>query len=152
MPRGTLNSLAWLMTPSPEQDAYFRFIEALPERRLIKDLKDSWHVRMLEAAVRENSPEAFRDLLERWLIKIGIDVPSGVFIPLRGSPGRPREKKTEETFRAWIEMGQPNLGHLAYTLFGSDYTQAGAKERKKMCERCRQAIKRHKRQMEQRNP
>jgi hypothetical protein len=114
------------------------------KRELIRELRKYWLVRLLRAAKKENRPDAFRDLLEGWLIRLGVEAPEGVFVPLQGSPGRPRKSSTEEIYRAWEAQEDRNdLRHLAFTIFGRDYNRADARCRKNLRERCRNAVKRH---------
>src|SRR5262245_39565586 len=81
-PQGQM-TLAWLMTSSPTRDAWLKAKEALPGYRLMRELRHYWLVRLLRAAKKENSSEAFRDLLEGWLIRLGVEAPEGVFLPPR---------------------------------------------------------------------
>jgi hypothetical protein len=62
----------------------------LPISALLVQLHRWWLVRLLGAAARENSPEAYGSLLGYWLHKMGVDPPAGVFLRAPGKPGRPR--------------------------------------------------------------
>src|ERR1039458_5292985 len=61
----------------------------LPISALLVQLHRWWLVRLLGAAARENSPEAYGSLLGYWLHKMGVDPPAGVFLRAPGKPGRP---------------------------------------------------------------
>jgi hypothetical protein len=145
-PRGSI-PLSWVMKPSPERDAWMHARATSPDYLLIHRLKRWWLVRLLGAAKRENSPEAYRVLLEGLLIRLGIEAPEGVFVPLPGSPGAPRKKTTEQIYRTWIETGRPKLAMLAYSVYGSDYIRADGKGRKRIRDRCGQALKRYQQQL-----
>ena len=121
--------LTWLMTSSPERDAWLNAREAIPGNRLMRELKGYWRVRLLGAAARENSPEAYRELLEGWLIRLGVEPPEGVFVPRRGPRGAPRKESTEQIYRTWLENGRPGWSELAFDVYRADYTRGDAAQR-----------------------
>jgi hypothetical protein len=130
-----------LGTPlDPEVSAYFTALTNTHEFRLLSELRKWWRIRLLRAAKEENSPEAYRELLEGLLIRLCVEAPDGVFIPRRGSRGAPRKQSTEQIYGAWIANGLPSWGELAFFSFGRDYTVADEKQRKKLRDRCRQAV------------
>jgi len=138
-PQGQI-SLAWLGTPSPTRDAWLQAREAAPGYRLMRELRRYWLVRLLKAAKKENSPEAYRELLEGWLIRLGVEPPEGIFLPSRRSRGAPRKESTEQIYRIWLENGRPEWSALAYEVYRVDYTRADTRQRKKLRDRCRRAV------------
>jgi hypothetical protein len=120
-------------------------LKPTPFSRRMNELRQWWLVRLLTAAGRENSPEAYRELLEHWLSRMGARPPKGVFIPLPRSPGRPRSGHTEEVYWRWVLIGKPSLFErkLAHSIFGAAFTRADGDGRKKMVDRCRRAVERH---------
>jgi hypothetical protein len=128
----------------PELSAWFHALTNTHTYRLISDLRQWWLVRLLGAAKKENSHEAYRELLEGLLIRLGVQAPEGVLIPHRRSPGAPPKKSTEQIYRTWIEIGQLEWSSLACIVFGRDYTAAGPEQRKKLRDRCRRAVERYK--------
>jgi hypothetical protein len=111
----------------------------LPISALLAQLQRWWLVRLLRAAARENSPDAYLSLLGYWLHKMGVDPPVGVFIPAPGKPGRPRSARTEAVFLTWIDLGKPALSRrkLAHAMYKGEFTKASPAEQKKMIDRCR---------------
>jgi hypothetical protein len=116
----------------------------LPIATLMVQLKRWWLVRLLQAAVKENSPEAYSSLLRFWLHELGLDPPAGVFLPTSGTPGRPRSAKTNEIFLTWIDLDKPLLSSrkLAHAIYKQEFTKANSDERKKMIDRCRRTVER----------
>ena len=116
----------------------------LPISALLVQLHRWWLVRLLGAAARENSPEAYGSLLGYWLHKMGVDPPAGVFLRAPGKPGRPRSAKTEAIFWTWIDLGKPSLSRrrLAHAVYRAEFTKADSAGRKKMIDRCRRAVER----------
>jgi len=140
-PEGQI-SLASLMTPNPKLDAWLQAREALPGYRLMSELKRYWLVRLLKAAKKENSAEAYRELLEGWLIRLGVEPPQGVFLLSRRRRGAPRKASTEQIYQIWLRNARPPWGELAYNVYGADYTRADSKLRKKLRDRCIRAVRR----------
>ncbi len=116
----------------------------LPISAILLQLQRWWLLRMLGAAARENSPEAYDSLLRYWLHKMGVDPPAGVFFRVPGTPGRPRSAKTEAIFWTWIDLGKPPLSRrtLAHAVYRAEFTKADSAGRKKMIDRCRRAVER----------
>jgi hypothetical protein len=142
LPQGQ-NPMLWLLTPSSSRDAWLQAKEAAPGYQLMKELRQYWLVRLLRAAQKEDSPEAYRELLEGWLIRLGIEAPEGVFLPARRPRGAPRKQSTEQIYRIWLENGRPEWSALAYDVYRADYTRADTKHRKKLRDRCRRAVQRY---------
>jgi hypothetical protein len=142
-PQEQMKSLASLLTPSPQLDAWLQAREAASGHRLMRELRQYWLVRLLRAAKKENSPEAYRELLEGWLMKLGAEPPAGVFLAVRRERGAPRKKSSEQAYRIWLEHRRPDWSELAYDIYGADYTRADAKQRKKLRDRCRRSVKRY---------
>ena len=136
------NSLAWLVTPGPKHDAWLR-AQAAPGFRLMRELRQYWLVRLLRAAIKENSPAAYRELLEGFLIRLGVEPPEAVLSPPRRPRGAPHKESTEHVFRVWVQNGRPEWGALAYYVYRAEYTAADAKQRKKLRDRCRRAVSRY---------
>jgi hypothetical protein len=126
----------------PEVYAYFKAMTSTPDSRLISQLAEWWLVRLLRAAVKEDCPEGYRELLEDWLIRLGVEPLEGVFIPHRKSPGAPTKKSTVEIYRTWIGLGRPTWSELAYNIYRREYTVADAGRRKKYRDLCRRAVRR----------
>jgi hypothetical protein len=140
-------SLASSLSFGPEYGAWL----ASPGHRLAEELRAYWRVRLLGAAARENSPEAFREILESWLIRLRIEAPKGVFIPPRHAPGEPVKKsgrpissENEQIYSTWNRIGQPppHSNTLAMEFYGSRFTVASGTDRRKMRDRCRNAVNR----------
>jgi hypothetical protein len=140
-PEGQI-SLASLTTPNPKLDAWLQAREGLPGYRLMSELKRYWLVPLLKIATKENSPEAYRELLEGWLIRLGVEPPPGVFLISRRGRGAPRKASTEQIYQIWFQNQQPAWGELAYDVYGADYTRADSKLRKKLRDRCMRAVRR----------
>jgi hypothetical protein len=140
-------SLASSLSFGPEYGAWL----ASPGHRLTGELRAYWRVRLLAAAAKENSPEAFRDILESWLIKLRIEAPKGVFVPSRHAsgepakkPGRPISRENVQIYSTWNRIGQPSpySNALAKEFYGPRFTKASGTERRKMRDRCRNAVDR----------
>jgi hypothetical protein len=108
----------------------------------VSALKDSWFGRVLRAADRENCPAAFRDLVELWCMEMGVRPPDGVFNRRPGKPGAPRSEETARIYATWIRLGEPRLGSqkLAREVYRSEWTGADANARKRLVDKCRQAV------------
>ena len=108
----------------------------------VSALKDSWFGRVLRAAAEENCPAAFRDLVELWCMSMGARPPDGVFVRRPGKPGAPHSEETAKIYAAWIRLGRPPLGSrkLAHAVYGSELTRADTKTRKRLVDKCRQAV------------
>jgi hypothetical protein len=126
-----------------EVTAYFRALTSTPDYRLISQLKEWWLVRLLRAAAEDDCPEGYRELLEDWLIRLGVEPPDGVLIPRRKLRGAPLKKSTEEIYRQWIGQERPSWRELAYAIYQREYTAADTKQRKNLRDRCRRAVERH---------
>ncbi len=131
----------------PEVAAYFRALTSTNDYRLMSDLKQWWLVRLLRTAVEEDCPEGYRELLEDWFIRLGIEPPDGVLIPRRKSRGAPLKKSTEEIYRQWIGQERPDWQKLALITYGRDYIVADVNQRKKLRDRCRRAVERHQKRL-----
>ena len=140
-PQGKL-SLASLCTPSPERDAWLSAREALPSRQLIRSMRNYWLVSLMKSATQENSTEAYRDLLEELLIRLGIEAPEGVLVPRRRRVGAPSKRSTSEIYQTWILNDRPGWGELAFRIYGSEYTRSDASQRKRLRDLCRRAVQR----------
>ena len=139
-PRGI--PLAELADPSPDFETWLRERDDAPGYRLMKELKHYWLVRLLRAAIKENSPQAYRELLEGWLIRLGIEPPAVIFLRSRRSRGAPQKQSTEQIYRIWHLNGRPEWSELALHVYRADYTNADAKQRKRMRDLCQRAVKR----------
>lgn len=133
---------SWLMAPSPSLEAWQQAIAKLPGHRLIHELKDYWRIRLLRAAVKEGSPEAYRELLEGLLIRLGVEAPEGVFLSSRRSRGAPPRESTAAIYRLWLQNNRPGYSALAHAVYQAEYIKANAQERKKLRDRCRRAVQR----------
>ncbi len=120
----------------------------LPVPVLMAELKRWWLARLLRAAAKENSPEAYSSLLRFWLHKLDLDPPVGVFVPSPGMAGRPRSAKTDQIFLTWMDLGRPSLysRKLAHAVYRAEFTKANSRERKKMIDQCRRAVERRRAQ------
>jgi hypothetical protein len=117
----------------------------LPLPPLMRELKSHPIFRLLRAAKRENCPDAYNEVLYSWLCRMGVTPPAGVFLEPRGQPGRPRDPETSIIYDIWIKIGKPPIGRqkLAHAIYGAKFTIADGTERKRMVDRCAQAVKRH---------
>jgi hypothetical protein len=108
----------------------------------VSALKDSWFGRVLRAAAEENCPAAFRDLVELWCMHMGVRPPDGVFIRRPGKPGAPHSEETAKIYATWIRLGEPPLGSqkLARAVYGSELTRVDSNGRKRLVDKCRQAV------------
>jgi hypothetical protein len=92
-------------------------------------------IRLLAAANEENSPEAYQQILIRWLVQQGVEAPVGVFIPSRKTsgitqtaPGRPKFEDAEKVYSLWSALGEPSSKSvLAAAYYGEKYTDADSK-------------------------
>src|SRR5690242_19956955 len=82
-PPPSISQMATLTEHDPELSAWFHALTQTYTYRIIGELRQWWLVRLLGAAKKENSPEAYRELLEGFLIRLGVEAPEGVFIPHR---------------------------------------------------------------------
>ncbi len=141
-PEGKI-TLQDLLRPSPAIEAWERARAELPGYQLRRQLKQYWLFRLLEAARKENSPDAYRELLEGWLIQMGVEPPEGVLTSPRRPRGAPRKESTEQIYRKWLTNGRPAWNQLAYDVYGADYTKADARQRKRFRDRCQRAVQRY---------
>lgn len=141
-PEGAI-PLSQLAAPNPAFNAWLEARAALPGNRLMFELKQYWLVRLMKAALDENSPEAYRELLEGWLIRLGVEPPEGVLAPLRRRRGAPLKVSTEQIYRIWLQNAQPSGRELAFEVYGADYIRKDAKQRKILRDRCLQAVRRY---------
>jgi hypothetical protein len=140
-PEGPI-SLARLGASNPALDKWLQARAALPGNRLISELQKYWVIRLLKAAANENSREAYRELLEGLLIRLGVEPPDGVLLPSPRPRGAPHKASTELIYQVWLQNGKPNWNSLAYEFYRAHYTSADAKVRKTLRDRCRRAVKR----------
>jgi hypothetical protein len=114
---------------------------------VVEQLKEAGLNRILEAAKRENSPEAFKEVLEHLLRLMGLKAPTGVFAPTRipGRLGRPISSENERIYLKWIESGKTSLfkNDLAMAVYGKEFNKANGIHRRKMRDKCRRAVERH---------
>jgi hypothetical protein len=103
--------------------------------------------RMLAAAAVDNSPDAFKKILEVLLLLMDLRVPKGVFAPpsKTGRPGRPIARESERIYSRWVEIGEPSpfRNDLAKAFYGAAFNKASGTDRRKMRDRCRQAVERY---------
>ena len=72
-----------------------------------RQLNDLGIGRILRAAVEQNSPEAFKELLDVLLYFVDAIPPTGVFTPEHGQAGRKTAPHTLRIRAKWEEMGRP---------------------------------------------
>lgn len=115
----------------------------------LNQLKEVGFSRLLEAADRENCPEAFKETLEVLLLGfLNVTAPKGVFVPPQGSPGAPLKEVTTRINDAWIEMGRPwpivpkDLDRLARQFYSAEFAKSSpaSKKRKNLRERIRGTV------------
>jgi hypothetical protein len=113
----------------------------------VSQLKRTSFSRILKTAGRENSPEAFKEILELLLHLLRVEIPAGVFTPMRkaGKPGRPISIENVQIYSRWVEMGQPSpsKNDLAQAFYGESFTEANGIGRRKLRDKCRQAVERY---------
>jgi hypothetical protein len=117
-----------------------------PFRIAVSQLKRTAFARLLHAAGQENSPEAFKGILQVLILFLGVETPVGVFTPMRkpGKPGRPISSEGEQIHSRWVEMGMPSPSKnaLAQAFYGALFTKASGSDRRKLRDKCRQAVDR----------
>jgi hypothetical protein len=107
------------------------------------DIQQWYLFRMLRAAAKENSPGHFSLLLQLWLRRLGIEPPDGVFVPHRGSPGRPRKSSTESAYEKFQTLVTKSWHMLAIALDkNEEYKQASPKKRKQIRDKHMKSVKR----------
>jgi hypothetical protein len=113
----------------------------------VNQLKQTAFSRILETAGQENSPEAFKEILELLIRSLGVETPVGVFTPRQktGRPGRPISSESERIYSRWVEIGEPSpfRNDLAKAYYGAMFRKASGTDRRKMRDKCRQALDRH---------
>ena len=118
-----------------------RFMDA------VNQLKGTAFPRILEAAGRENSPETFKETLLVLLLLMGIKAPAGVFTTMQelGSPGRPISAESQQIYARWVELGEPSpfKNDLAQAVYGASFTREDGIGRRKLRDKCRQALDRY---------
>jgi hypothetical protein len=91
---------------------------------------------MLKAANTDNSPEAFRKILEFLIHLSGIEIPKGVFTASRrrGKPGRPISSESERIYSTWLKLGEPSpfRNDLAKAVYGVLFNSANGINRRKL--------------------
>lgn len=62
----------------------------------------------------------------------------------KGRPGRPTKGTTERIYKTWVGMDRPSVykNELAQKFFGSEFTKADAKERRRLRDMCRNGVER----------
>jgi hypothetical protein len=94
----------------------------------------------------DNSPEAFKKILEVLLLLMDVRAPKGVFTPSprTGKPGRPIHQNRERLYKVWLCLGQPSLytNKLASKFYGKTFKEADFRGRKLLVQRCRRAVER----------
>ena len=141
-PQG-FTSLKWIATPSEARDEWLKARAALPGNQLLAQLRHYWLIRLLRAAKRENSPQAYRELLESFLIKLGAEPPEKVFLRPRKPRGAPRKASTKQIYQIWQENGRPTWSEVAFLVYRGEYTRSDSEQRKRLRDRCARAVKRY---------
>jgi hypothetical protein len=88
----------------------------------VLELQQTAFGRILQAAAQENSPEAFKELLETFLVLMKVSPPEGVFARSRRKSGRSTEEHTLKIWAAWEAAGRPstikkNCANIVATVF-----------------------------------
>jgi hypothetical protein len=143
MRSGPLTAPLW---SDPKSAALHRAWQESPGHRLMEELRSYWRLRLLAAAKEENSPQAYREILEEWLIKLDVEAPEGVFIPRRRSPGAPQKETTKQIYQTWLANNRPKPAALAVAVYGQAY-YGTTNHRKKLRQQCDKAVKRHEKQI-----
>jgi hypothetical protein len=60
----------------------------------------------------------------------------------RRGPGAPPKPSTDAIYKKWFSMGKPSAGILAMAIFPKEFEAADPEDRKKLTEKCRQAVRR----------
>lgn len=112
----------------------------------IAELRHSVDVRLLRRAANDGDLEACKVLLLNLLGELHVNLPKGVLTkwPKLGRPGRPRDPQTAQIYERWLKIGTPSLtgSELPKTFFGKQFTAASGKERRRMRDLCRNAVRR----------
>ena len=80
--------LSRLVASNATLDTWLQARTSLPGYRLMSDLRKYLLVRLLKAAKKENSPNGYRELLEGWLIRLGVEPRRECFSLLGGAAVR----------------------------------------------------------------
>jgi hypothetical protein len=129
-----------------EGAVFYNAFLASTGHRLMTELRNYWRIRLLVAAKEENSPDAYREVLESLLLSLHVGPPEGVLTRRRGTPGAPVKPKTKRIYETWLASeDKKDFQHLAFLVFGRDFTTAQPNQRKNYTEQCRQAVEGEKR-------
>lgn len=62
-----------------------------------------------------------------------------------GKPGRPISTESEKIYSWWVEIGEPSpyKNDLAKSFYGTLFHKASGTDRRKLRDKCRQAVDRH---------
>jgi hypothetical protein len=133
---------------TPEWSAVFEAALSAPEdleahpdsRRLHKMLR-------IVGGMEASDADQFRSLLPVLLQELGLEIPAGVFPPIRRKGGRPQEEQTARIHAEWIKIGKPQrkapaLDRIADTLFADELKGIlrASPQHRRVRERVRQAL------------
>ena len=108
----------------------------------MREWQGYWLVKLLKVAKKENSPGAFRELLEGWLIRLGVEAPEGIVVGSKGPRVAPRKATTQEIYRLWHKMANSNRAHWHTTSTAPTTLTAMLRNAKRLRDRCRRAAER----------
>jgi hypothetical protein len=116
-------ALRELSSPGPKQKAWALICQS--------DM-----VQLLKQIAQKRDSEAFKYLLSRLLLLLGVDPPPDVFIPLRAVPGAPVKPKTLEIRAQWEIDGKPTIDDelcfaYAYVFYPQEFERARTKRSQK---------------------
>ena len=116
----------------------------------VTQLKHTAFGDLLQAAERENSPEAEKQLLTILLLLLGVKDTEGVF---KLGNGRPISNQAAEIYSTWLRLGKPSpsTSEFALEVFGPAFNSANGLGRRRMRDQCRQAVRRYVNRLANRN-
>jgi hypothetical protein len=136
-----------LRTPSDPVSLKASAGTGIPYLLAIHHLNEVGFTPLLKAAQRDNHPEAFKEILQILIHSLGVETPKGVFTPKpkTGKPGRPISIESVRIYSKWVEIGEPSpyRSDLAKAVYGVSFNKASGLDRRRMRDRCRNAVDRH---------
>jgi len=119
----------------------------VPFQLAIHHLNAAGFTPLLKTAQRESNSEAFKEILQILIQSLGVEAPKGVFTPKpkTGKPGRRISAEGAQIFSKWEKIGEPSpYGNaLAQAYYGASFTNANGIDRRRMRDKCRNAIDRY---------
>jgi len=108
-------------------------------------LEESWLIATLRIAAEAGHQKVFRTLLLDLMTRVNVEVPPGIVKPPPKRPrGRPISQPRKDILSLWRQLGEPSpsTNDLAREVYGTEFTKADARERRKMRDRTRRSWER----------